>query len=142
MREDSGNRTKRCVWEWRLRLVRLKRLLAQRGNRYSWLWSIHAKVLTYLVSRYETETAQARTLPSAKKEPLGSPSAAKPMKVPATVSLSTSTGKPPKSHALIRALLEDIHRLHSFRIHDSSQMNRIWLGDAMVGTTYVGPIKK
>jgi hypothetical protein len=112
---DLKSELRACWRDWRARLARLNALLGRRAMSADWLLRIRARVLAYLVSRYEPAAWEdAIDGPRIPPEP-ESPETAQPTIVPRVVA-----GRPPKSGALIRALLEDIHRLNSPRNHASN----------------------
>jgi len=113
MGSDPHAKLRICVEEWRARLASLNGVLARSGVLFSWFWKARAKVLAYLVSRYGREIHEERPLSPAEKEALELPGRQRTPALLSPILRSFRPGKPPKSPSVIRALLEDIHRLNS-----------------------------
>jgi hypothetical protein len=80
--------------EWRARLDEHQRCLAKTG-RWQWISRAYVRVLTYLLSQYGNETELDAELPQSR--------------MPLYIAKGVDAGKPAKSSAAIRAVLEDLH---------------------------------
>jgi hypothetical protein len=90
------------IAEWRARLPRV-RALADNDPSTGWLWSIRARILKFLISRYEQASEVTAAIPPRAQERL------LPPPIPFCTVVSAD-GPPPRSGAAIVAILEDIGR--------------------------------
>jgi len=93
------NKLIQLIAEWRARLNRV-RVLAEDDGGHAWIWRIRARILAFLISRYQDAAHEEASFVTG-----GARSTPPPLSFCAVVS---ADGPPPRSGAHIIALLEDI----------------------------------
>jgi hypothetical protein len=94
-------RLSQLIAEWRARLRRVRALAEDPSN--GWLCEIRARILNFLISRYEMKSDAGRSIPA--RDAVWT----RPPPIPMFMVVAAD-GRPPRSSAAIAAILEDIRR--------------------------------